>query len=82
MTSPLQVQNIGSPHATTELEQRIAQMPENAKAWLRKHPEFITEDARCREIGRAHLDLIAIKGMVPFSPAYFEQVEAKLGLTP
>lgn len=79
MSTPCSQQRIDQ---LTDLEKRISHLPEKAKAWLRAHPEFITDNIRNGDIANAHLDLIAIKGTVPFSPAYFEQIETKLGVTP
>ena len=65
--------------APQDFEQRIAQMPEVAKGWLRKHPEFINDAAMNRKIGGAHTYLVDNKGFQPFSEAYFDALDTELG---
>jgi len=65
--------------APQDFEQRIAQMPEVAKGWLRKHPEFINDEAMNRKIGGAHNYLVDNKGLQPFSEAYFDALDTEFG---
>src|SRR5882762_5390904 len=65
--------------APQDFEQRIAQMPEVAKGWLRKHPEFINDEAMNRKIGVAHNYLVDNKGLQPFSEAYFDALDTEFG---
>jgi len=67
------------PAAPQDFEQRIAQMPEIAKGWLRKHPEFINDEAMNRKIGGVHNYLVENKGLQPFSEAYFDAVDTEFG---
>jgi hypothetical protein len=62
-----------------DFEQRIAQMPDKAKEWLRAHPEFISDDGLNRKIGAAHQYLTENKGVQAFSPAYFEALDSEFG---
>lgn len=62
-----------------DFEQRIAQMPDKAKEWLRAHPEFITDDGLNRKIGAAHQYLTENKGVQAFSAAYFEALDGEFG---
>ena len=65
--------------APQDFEQRIGQMPEVAKGWLRKHPEFINDAAMNRKIGGAHNYLVDNKGLQPFSEAYFDALDTEFG---
>ncbi len=65
--------------APQDFEQRIAQMPEVAKVWLRKHPEFINDAAMNKKIGNAHHYVIDNKGLQPFSEAYFDALDTEFG---
>jgi hypothetical protein len=65
--------------APQDFEQRIAQMPEVAKGWLRKHPEFINDDAMNRKIGGVHNYLIDNKGLQPWSESYFDALDTEFG---
>jgi hypothetical protein len=67
------------PAAPQDFEQRIAQMPEVARGWLRKHPEFINDAAMNRKIGGAHNYLVDNKGLQPFSEAYFDALDTEFG---
>lgn len=67
------------PPRAPDFEQRIAQMPEQAKVWLRKHPEFIQEDSLNRKIGGVHQYLTEHKGVQAFSPAYFDALDTEFG---
>lgn len=60
-------------------EDRIAQMPDTAKTWLRKHPEFINDTAMNNRIGAAHAYLTTNKGIEPFSAAYFDALDQEFG---
>lgn len=61
-------------------EAKIAQFPEDAKAWLRKNPQFIEDPAQTRRAGGVHAYLVDTKGLSQFSPAYFDALETELGL--
>lgn len=62
-----------------DFEQRIAQMPDKAKEWLRAHPEFISDDSLNRKIGAAHQYLTETKGVQAFSQAYFDALDGEFG---
>ena len=68
-----------APQPAQDFEQRIVQMPEVAKGWLRKHPEFINDAAMNRKIGGAHNYLVDNKGLQPFSEAYFDALDTEFG---
>lgn len=65
--------------ARPDFEQQIATLPDNARAWLRKHPEFITDTAKNNEIGSAHNYLINRRKVEPFSDAYFDALDEEFG---
>lgn len=60
-------------------EAQIASLPEPAKAWLRKHPEFINDTAMNEKIGGMHVYLTKTEGVQPFSPAYFDALDNRFG---
>lgn len=70
-----QVQN------TPSFEQQIANLPQPAQAWLRNHPEFITDPAKNRKIQTVHGYLTDNKGLTAFSDAYFEAMNNEFGFT-
>lgn len=78
-TPPAAATPPASQTAPQDFEQRIAQMPEVAKTWLRKHPEFINDAAMNRKIGGAHNYLVDNKGLQPFSEAYFDALDTEFG---
>lgn len=65
--------------APLNFEQRIEKMPESAKSWLRKHPEFINDGALNNKIGNAHNYLINNKGIEPYSTSYFDALDNEFG---
>jgi hypothetical protein len=62
-----------------DFEQRIAPMPDTAKTWLRKHPEFINDSKLNDKIGAVHQYLTSAKGLEPFSTPYFEALDSEFG---
>lgn len=65
--------------APLDFEQRIEKMPDSAKSWLRKHPEFINDNALNKKIGSVHNYLVDGKGVEPFSTPYFEALDTEFG---
>jgi hypothetical protein len=65
--------------APLDFEGRIAKMPESAKSWLRKHPEFINDSTLNAKIGNAHNYLVNNKSIEAFSPAYFDALDDEFG---
>lgn len=55
------------------------ELPDNAKAWLRKHPEFTTDNALNEKIGNAHNYLVKNRGIEAFSTAYFDALDTEFG---
>lgn len=64
---------------TLDFEQKITALPDPAKEWLRKHPEFINDDALNRKIGATHNYLVDNKGVTAFTPAYFDALDSEFG---
>lgn len=62
-------------------EQQIAALPQPAQAWLRNHPEFITDPAKNQEIQVAHGYLVNRRKVTAFSDAYFEALDNEFGFT-
>lgn len=60
-------------------EERIQALPETARTWLRKHPEFINDQAMNDKIGAAHSYLTKNKGIEQFSTAYFDALDQEFG---
>jgi hypothetical protein len=54
-------------------------LPENAKSWLRKHPEFINDNAMNKKVNAAHGYLVDVKAVSPFSDAYFDALDDQFG---
>ena len=70
---------VREPDAPLDFEQRIEKMPDSAKSWLRKHPEFINDAGLNGKIGNAHVYLVNNKGIEPFTPAYFDALDDEFG---
>lgn len=64
-----------------DFEQKVANLgvPDNAKSWLRQHPELVNDAAKNEELGAAHLYLTKAKKIEPFSQAYFEALDNEFG---
>ncbi len=60
-------------------EAQIANLPEPAKVWLRKHPEFVNDTALNEKIGGMHVYLTKSEGVEAFSPAYFDALDTRFG---
>lgn len=68
-----------APH---DFESRLASipgLPDNAKDWLRKHPEFVNDTTANGRIGAAHNYLVNVKSVAAFSPAYFDALDQEFG---
>lgn len=61
------------------LERAIAGMPENVKTWVRRHPEYMTNQRLNVNMQKAHFDAVD-EGHSFGSPGYMESVEIHLGL--
>lgn len=68
-----------APAAPLDFEQRIEKMPDSAKSWLRKHPEFINDTKLNEKIGSVHNYLVTGKGVEAFSTPYFEALDTEFG---
>lgn len=62
-----------------EFEQRIAALPDNAKTWLRNHPEFMNDTSMNRKIQAAHSSITELDGVAAFSTAYFDALDTRFG---
>lgn len=67
--------------AELSVDQQIdaIQVPDNAKAWLRKHPEFVIDKAKLDRLGAAHNYLEKVENVTPFSQAYFDALDTRFG---
>lgn len=65
--------------APLDFEGRIAQLPDTAKSWLRKHPEFVNDTSLNEKIGHTHNYLTKNRNVEAFSPAYFEALDDEFG---
>lgn len=54
-------------------------LPENAKHWLRAHPEYMNDPRKNAQIQAKHWDVVD-EGHAPFSASYYESLEQHLGL--
>jgi len=68
-----------TPQAPLEFEQQIAQLPDTAKSWLRKHPEFMKDATLNKKISAAHIYLVDNKGVQAFSNDYFDALDNEFG---
>jgi len=66
------------------LEEQLAAMPitDEARAWLRSHPEFVNDRAKNERLGVVHRYVTEFENIPPFSKAYFEALDTRLGLKP
>lgn len=64
-----------------DFEQKVSALgvPDNAKSWLRQHPELVNDAAKNEELGAAHLYLTKAKKIEPFSQAYFDALDNEFG---
>jgi hypothetical protein len=67
------------PAQVDHFETSIASLPDNAKTWLREHPEYIREPRKNAKIQALHWDILD-EGHKEFSQAYFDSLETRLGL--
>lgn len=67
--------------APQDFEQRVASLgvPDQAKAWLRSHPEFVNDAAKNQDLGAAHTYIVNRKKIEPFSQAYFDALDTEFG---
>ena len=79
-TEPAQRQ--APPQRPATVDQQIDSMPvpDNAKTWLRSHPELVTDPSQNNKLGAAHRYLTEIKGLTQFNQAYFDALETELGI--
>lgn len=67
--------------APPDFEHKVAALgvPDNAKSWLRQHPEFIDDVSKNQELGSAHNYIVGRKKIEAFSPAYFDALDNEFG---
>jgi hypothetical protein len=68
------------PQPRRSLEDQIAALPAEAKAWVRAHPDYWTDPAKNKSLSSLHGFLVDTKRLQPFSTEYFDRLEAELGL--
>ena len=54
-------------------------IPDNAKQWLRSHPDYLTDPRKNAKIQSLHYEILD-EGHEQFSPGYFESLEIHLGM--
>ena len=69
-----------APVQPQSFEARVAQFPPDAREWLRKHPDYIEDNAKALKASGVHGYLVDTMGVEPFSRTYFDQLETHLGL--
>lgn len=67
------------PPTVQDFEAKISPLPDTAKTWLRKHPEFMNDPTLNKKIGAAHNYLTDVKGVEAFSAAYFDALDDQFG---
>jgi hypothetical protein len=71
---------MAQPRPAPDFESQIAQLPDDAKAWLRAHPDYWTDKQKNRQLTGLHGYLVDTRGLAPFSEQYFDRLESELGL--
>lgn len=59
---------------------RLAQYPPTTREWIKKHPQFLTDEAFKRKALALHTQAVDLEGIRLESPEYFEHIEKGLGL--
>jgi hypothetical protein len=59
----------------TDIEADIQMLPERAKAWVRKNPDYWTDPAKAFQLQQLHKKLA---GVPEFSDEYFNRLDALL----
>lgn len=54
-------------------------LPQLAKSWLRKHPEYIDNPRKNAKIQSLHHDAVEDEGLEAYSQPYFDWIEGQLG---
>jgi hypothetical protein len=67
------------PPVVDQFEASISKVPEQARGWLRTHPEYVTDTRKNAKIQALHWDAVEA-GHTAFSTPYFEYIETELGL--
>lgn len=67
------------PSETEQVERVAAQLTPNAAAWVRQHPDYITDPAKNAKLMSAHYAAMG-EGLVGDSPDYIRFVEQHVGL--
>lgn len=68
-----------TPSPEQQVEAVAQQLTPNAAAWVRQHPDYITDPQKNARLMSAHYDAMA-RGMVGDSPEYIRYVEQHVGL--
>jgi hypothetical protein len=61
------------------VERFVANMAPKSAAWVRSHPDYVTDEAKRADLEAAHYKALSMRLQVG-TPAYFEAVEQELGL--
>ena len=67
------------PSPEQQVEAVAQQLTPNAAAWVRSHPDYVTDPRKNAQLMSAHYDAMA-KGLVGDSPEYIRYVEQHVGL--
>jgi hypothetical protein len=62
------------------LEQALANVPEQARHWLRNHPQYLLDPEDNAHLQSAHYVAVEKTGGEQFTPRYFRAMETHLGL--
>lgn len=66
--------------APPDFEQQISSLPQEAKTWLRAHPDYWNDQSKNLQIQSLHGYLVNIKRIPQFSKEYFDELDVQLGL--
>jgi len=68
-----------APAERPSLDDMIRGLPAQAQAWLRVHPEFMTDAGRNAKIQSAHSYITNNRGIPAWTPAYFDALDEEFG---
>jgi hypothetical protein len=75
------VQKTSERQPAQDFESQISNFPQEAKTWLRAHPDYWNDPAKNLQLQSLHGYLVHNKKIPQFSQDYFNEIDIQLGLT-
>ncbi len=69
-----------SAQPTVDEQINVLKVPENAKTWLRAHPDLMSDPTKLGRLQAVHQYATSVKNVPEFSSQYFDLIETELGL--